>query len=693
MFKNQIAWKHRLSVKIPVIIAIFIAVVMAITAITITIMADNAVKDMVRKELDYIADTNSMAVEAYLNSMLTFSRANSMEVQRYRNLGEEEAAKMLIESLSSVLKDPKIFGVYYAFEPNVYFPNTPNGRSYYAYRDGDEIGIDIFDDYDSYGQADYYLPAKVNRATHVTEPYVWELGNGESVNLITLSTPVLDRKGNFIGVANCDIDVSSLESVSYETGGYESAFIYVVTGEGICIAHSTDKSVVGKVPSMISESSAVKEAVKLGKDTKEYIKNPYMKGKKAVLFHKAISFKGTDVNWSVAYAVDRGEAIKTVLRISLALIGISIVGLIALILLSNYTVKKYLKPIDPVMVMAENMGNCQLRNANNPVVDSDDELGKLAEIFVETSSRMCEYMTEVSTVLDNIANCNLDINFDKDFKGDFKLIEENINTILNALNTTFMKIRDSAIQVTMGADHFSSSAQSMSQGSMEQASQIEELSAKITEITEQVKDSAMHAKEANHKAENVGIELENSNAQMRELLIAMETMTDTSSQIGNIIKTIEDIAFQTNILALNAAVEAARAGEAGKGFAVVADEVRNLASKSAEAAKDTTALIESSMHSVSEGAKYANTTAASLESVVSGTKEILAAIAEISGKTDMQTSALDEATIGLSQISKVVQTNAAIAEENAAASEELTAQAQLLHGYINEFKVRGISVH
>ncbi len=220
----------------------------------------------------------------------------------------------------------------------------------------------------------------------------------------------------------------------------------------------------------------------------------------------------------------------------------------------------------------------------------------------------------------------------------FNKIKIDLSRILNSLNSTFYEMRAAAEQVASGAGQFSDSSQSLSQGAIEQASSVEELSAKIMEITNQVKESAMYANNANEKAEAVGAELEKSNKQMNELLKAMNDITVTSSQIGIIIKTIEDIAFQTNILALNAAVEAARAGEAGKGFAVVADEVRNLASKSAEAAKNTTGLIESSLQSVEEGGRFAEIKAASLGKVVAGAKEIISDIAEISEKSKVQSS-------------------------------------------------------
>jgi len=262
------------------------------------------------------------------------------------------------------------------------------------------------------------------------------------------------------------------------------------------------------------------------------------------------------------------------------------------------------------------------------LVYKNDELGLLAKIFTETSEVLGGYINEISEVLENVASGNLDLSIERDFIGDFNKIKIDLCRILDSLNGTFNEMRVAAEQVAAGAGQFSDSSQSLSQGAIEQASSVEELSAKIMEITNQVKESAMYANNANDKAEAVGAELENSNKQMNELLKAMNDITVTSSQIGIIIKTIEDIAFQTNILALNAAVEAARAGEAGKGFAVVADEVRNLASKSAEAAKNTTGLIESSLRSVQEGAKFAEITATSLGMVVAGAKKNIFDIGE-----------------------------------------------------------------
>lgn len=177
-----------------------------------------------------------------------------------------------------------------------------------------------------------------------------------------------------------------------------------------------------------------------------------------------------------------------------------------------------------------------------------------------------------------------------------------------------------------------------------------------------------------------------SSQRMKEMLTAMDDINQGSGEISKIIKTIEDIAFQTNILALNAAVEAARAGEAGKGFAVVADEVRNLAGKSADASKNTSSLIEGSLHAVERGTKIASETALALDEVVNGVEDVSAAINEISAASADQASSARQVTQGIDQISSVVQTNSATAQESAAASEELSGQAQILKNLVGQFK-------
>ncbi|MEG1894902.1 MAG: methyl-accepting chemotaxis protein, partial [Oscillospiraceae bacterium] len=199
---------------------------------------------------------------------------------------------------------------------------------------------------------------------------------------------------------------------------------------------------------------------------------------------------------------------------------------------------------------------------------------------------------------------------------------------------------------------------------------------------------AENAHLASQKSAEAGAEVMVSNQKMEQLVVAMEKISQSSVDIGKVIKVIEDIAFQTNILALNAAVEAARAGTAGKGFAVVADEVRNLASKSAEAAKGTTALIEGSVEAVKNGTRLVDDTAKSLGTVAQSAKDVGELIDRIAAASNDQASAATQVTQGVEQISSVVQTNSATAEESAAASEELSGQATMLRQLVEKFKLQ-----
>lgn len=680
--------KSRLAVKIPMQIIGIITVVMIIICIVLGILLYNLMSETVKTEINYIDEANANKAQAYLDKMYTLSNSLSQEVARYINLDNEIAKNMLIDSLKGALDDDNIFSTYFAFEPNKYFENTPNGLSYYAFRDGSKINMDILNDYDIYSTADYYATARDNMSTHITEPYSYELTTGETVWLITLSSPILDEYGKFIGVANCDILTSSISNLSYDLGNFETAYSYILTEAGTYIAHTSNNEVIGSTYQNINESdNNIMNAVRSGESIIQDGTNSIFGGK-ALVLHAPINVEGTDNTWSSGFVVSQKEITSSVVTVIVIVAAIALIGLIILAVFSYLILKKSLMPINIVMKLAEKMKQGILNSDEEIKITSNDELGELTQIFQETSLTLNGYVKDIAHVLDNISTGDLTIGVSKEYIGDFKSISISLNKIIDSLNTTFAEIQITADEVASGSEQVAGASQQLSQGATEQASSIEELSATIQEISNVVQNSAKNALNANSKATNLGDEIDKGNQQMQQMVNAMNIIDEKSKEIGKIIKAIEDIAFQTNILALNAAVEAARAGSAGKGFAVVADEVRNLASKSAEAAKNTTGLIEDTIKAVDDGTIIADNTAKTLIEVVEETKLIKNIINNISKETQEQASSIEQITIGMDQISSVVQTNSATAEESAASSEELSSQAETMKNLVSNFQLK-----
>ncbi len=320
-----------------------------------------------------------------------------------------------------------------------------------------------------------------------------------------------------------------------------------------------------------------------------------------------------------------------------------------------------------------------------------DEFGSMAESMGKVTKEVSAIVGDIERVLGAMADGDFTVHSKaaEAYVGDYQKIFHSMKKIKDTFNETLATLNRSASQVSSGSDQVSSGAQALSQGATEQASSVEELAASINDISNNINQSAQYAQDASNKSMQVGEKAGESNNRMHDMLQAMADINASSGEIGKIIKTIEDIAFQTNILALNAAVEAARAGAAGKGFAVVADEVRNLASKSAEASKNTAALIENSLQAVENGKRIADETAQSLEVVIADIQEASGMMDSVAKTSAEQAESISQITLGIDQISSVVQTNSATAEESAAASEELSGQAQILSELVRKFRLEG----
>ena len=354
--------------------------------------------------------------------------------------------------------------------------------------------------------------------------------------------------------------------------------------------------------------------------------------------------------------------------------------------LVQYVLARIVKPIIQIMEKTKPLqeGHLELeleRKENN-------ELGDLVVTIKDSMHQIRKYVEDINRIMGMLSAGNFDVHTSEPYIGDFKSIEESIDSFTRTISGAFGNINQAERQVSGHAEQLSSSAQSLAQGATEQASAVEELYATLDELSKNAEKNVQDAAYAQENARLTGEQVTVSSEQMKHMVAAMEDITQASQQIGKIIATIEDIAFQTNILALNAAVEAARAGTAGKGFAVVSSEVRSLASRSDQAAKATKELIENSVRAAERGSHIVGEVSETLNKTLELVVKSNDTIGTIAEAVKGEAASIAQVTEGIGQISDVVQTNSASSEESAAVSSELFNQVRILQNQTNKFKLR-----
>ncbi len=775
---------RKLYIKIPLQLCVFLLLIAILALGLVQTVLTSYMTEQAHEDITALATKNAQLARDYFEAMQTQSKTLAMMFSKMEAdvKGTSDSSTYVIPIIRSVLygslEDARIFGAYAAFEPNKYFPYTPEGISFHAYREGDSVKLETQYNHKEYATADYYYNASNTKRAYITEPYDYVLNDGRTISLISISNPILNAEGVCVGVANCDIQVDTINQLSFDMGNLDSSYQYILTGNKHYIAHSERQDLIG-TPYQYSDevNSAEMISATTGKTAILTEGVSALTGKESLVVMMPSVITGVQKHFISTFVVDKAETLSS-LHNMLGLVRLGLIGFVFVFMaLFSLLMRRALSPVGKIVQFSMDVQNgnldtdiklksrdelMDLYNAVNgirntirtlvsdsillteaavkgnleeradaeqhkgeykrlvegingtldaivePVVEIIDMLQQLQrgnlgmriekdyqgefalirDSFNETMDALNRYIGDVATVLKAVSEGDLSQEITSDFHGDFITLKDSINNIIASLNTTLASINIAADQVASGTRQVSSGSQSISQGATEQASAIEELTATITEIASQTKENAKSASRANELSIAAKEEAAKGTGHMQDLQRAMEEINEASVSIKKIIKVIDEIAFQTNILALNAAVEAARAGQHGRGFAVVAEEVRNLAGRSAQAAKETTELIQGSIKKAEAGTKIADNTAASLANIVTGVDKTVELVGQIAVASNEQATGIAQVNRGVDQLSDVVQTNSATAEEAAAASEELSGQAELLKSMVAQFHLQ-----
>lgn len=513
--------------------------------------------------------------------------------------------------------------------------------------------------------------------TQLTEPYE-DVNTGKTV--ISISTPIVDEKGNNIGVSGMDISIEEIISFmeNYTIG--EAGFTMLIAQSGNFLYHQNE-ALIGTMVQDMDITSNVMPAIQNG-DTEllKYTANGDVKWG----YVSPVGATGLVTLSCIPSGQYYSSLVASIALLALVFIG----GLIFIIVVMRKAAAMIVRPLIELNETAMQLAEGNLNVTIN--VQSEDEVGDLGRSIDKTVTRLKEYIDyidEISAVLADMADGKFVVHLKYAYVGEFQKVKDAMIHISDSMNEVMKNIAQSSSQVSAGSDDLAKAAQGMAEGSESQAAAVEELLATTTTVAEQVKENRDDSDKSAAYTKEVAEMMEASRQQMDAMREAMDKIQESSNKVVGVIKTIEDIAEQTNLLSLNASIEAARAGEAGKGFAVVAGEIGSLANESADAVNTTRSLIGVSIDEVERGNRIVNEVVEALAQATERVQIANGMIQKSAETAEIQLQSVNQIREGVEDISQSIQDNSAMAEETSATSEELAAQAEVLNELVQKFEL------
>lgn len=636
----------KLSTKISIVFSLTIIILVYIIGTEACLYSYSSTISLVEKNSRSSAKTTARDIEALLQNYKNIAKASGSDMTLIGNIPNEVRVKK-VEQLAKQ----------------------------YGFTSGnllDKKGVSIKDGTD-FSDRDY-VKAALNGKTNISDVTLSKYTNTYG---ISIAAPLISS-GRIIGVVYYRADVDFMNDIVKHISVGQGSYAYILDENNNVIAHKNEKYIMNdKYKEMIPKDIKNCISSQNGSMTCAYGGDKYICGYSKI---------DKMANWRVVIASPESAYNSDILRFVKKLVISDIIALIVAIIVALIIARVISRPIVRVKnllsALAQGDLSVQLNDTKNK-----DELGILQNSAVSLNRMLSDMLTQSGDVLSKMAAYDLTSEDMREYPGKFNELAASINSIKAILSNMILNIQNSSVNVDGGSKQLAEAASMLSEGTMAQASSLQKLVTDVENVAQNINANSDKTIFVNESLGNLDSEIKDGNQKMQELSNVVRTVEEMSEDIKKIVNTIDGIAFQTNILALNASVEAARAGESGKGFAVVAQEIGTLATKSSDASKKTAELIEKCIKGIESAKEYADITSDSLAKIVSDSNNIANAFDEMSKANEIQAKNANDIRNEIENISQVVQSNTATAQQTAASTEVLSEQAAALKDMTGRFKV------